>query len=52
MALLIYAAVALLVVWSAAYLIRHVRRQLQGGCGCGPGCGGDCFACRRDCGHR
>ena len=36
----IYAAVALLVLWAVVYLARHVRRQLRGECGCGGSCGG------------
>ena len=38
---LIYAAGALLAVWAVWYVIRHLRRQLRGDCGCGGGCG-DC----------
>ena len=45
---LIYAAIAALAVWAVVYLVRHVRRQLRGDCGCGGGadcCNGDCGAC-------
>ena len=42
----IYLAVAGLVCWSVWYLIRHIRRQMKGDCGCG--CGKDC----RSCPHR
>lgn len=39
----IYALVAALSVWAVCYLVKAVRRQLKGGCGCG--CGGDCARC-------
>lgn len=43
---IIYAAVAALAVWAVVYLVRHVRRQLKGDCGCsGGGCSGDCSCC-------
>ena len=42
---IIYAAVALLVLRAVVYLVRHVRRQLRGECGCGGSCGGDCGSC-------
>ena len=48
----IYAAVALLILWAVVYLVRHVRRQLRGECGCGGSCGGDCAACGQSCGKR
>ena len=38
----IYAAVALLILWAVVYLVRHVRRQLRGGRGGGEPWGGDC----------
>ncbi len=40
----IYALVAALSVWAVWYLVKAVRRQLGGGCGCG--CGGDCGRCK------
>lgn len=45
----IYAAIALLVVWAVVYLVRHIRRQLKGDCGCGQGadCPGNCGSCGR-----
>ena len=46
---IIYAAVALLVLWAVVYLVRHVRRQLRGECGCG---GGDCASCGQSCSRR
>ena len=49
----IYAAVALLILWAAVYLVRHIRRQLRGECGCcGGGCSGDCTSCGHSCGTR
>ncbi len=42
----IYALVAALSVWAVCYLVKAVRRQLTGGCGCGGGCGGDCGKCK------
>ena len=39
----IYLAVAALIGWSVWYLVRCVRRQLRGDCGCG--CGKDCKSC-------
>ena len=38
---IIYAAVALLILWAVVYLARHIRRQLRGE----GGCGGDCAVC-------
>lgn len=32
---IIYLAVGVLAVWAVWYVIRHVRRQLRGECGCG-----------------
>lgn len=46
---LIYLAIAALVVWAVIYLVRHVRRQLKGDCGCAGACGGDCNACGKNC---
>lgn len=40
---LIYALVALLVIWAMWYLAKTIRRQVKGGCGCG--CGGNCARC-------
>ena len=40
----IYAALAVLILWSVWYLGRRVARQLRGECGCGGTCG--------DCGSR
>ena len=40
MSYVIYALVAALILWSVVTVIRHVRRQLRGGCGCGCGCEG------------
>ena len=37
---IIYAGVALLILWAVVYLVRHVRRQLRGEYGCGGDCGG------------
>ena len=49
----IYAAVALLILWAAVYLVRHIRRQLRGECGCcGGSCSGDCASCGHSCGTR
>ena len=45
----IYAAVALLILWAVVYLVRHVRRQLRGECGC---CGGSCASCGKSCSRR
>lgn len=47
----IYLAIAALAVWAVVYLVRHIRRQLRGDCGCGggAGCGGDCSACGKSC---
>lgn len=44
---LIYAAIAALVVWSVVYVVRHVRAQMRGDCGCGKGssCSGNCSGC-------
>ncbi len=46
---IIYAAVALLILWAVIYLVRHVRRQLRGECG---SCGGDCASCGHSCSKR
>lgn len=40
---IIYALVVLLVVWSVWYVLRSVRKQLRGDCGCGRG--SDCASC-------
>ncbi|MEG1396376.1 MAG: hypothetical protein RSC82_05290 [Oscillospiraceae bacterium] len=42
----IYAAVAFLIIWSVWYMIRHLRRQAHGDCGC---CHGDCGSCHGGC---
>ncbi|MEG0764744.1 MAG: FeoB-associated Cys-rich membrane protein [Pseudoflavonifractor sp.] len=39
---IIYAAVAVLILWAVVYLIRNIRRQLRGKCSA---CGGDCSHC-------
>ena len=46
---IIYLAVGVLAVWALWYVIRHVRRQLRGECGCGGGCAGNCCACKKSC---
>ena len=45
---IIYAAVAALILWAVVCLVRHVRRQLRGECGCG----GDCASCGQSCSRR
>lgn len=40
---LIYLLIAALVLWSVWYLVKTVRRQIRGGCGCI--CGGNCGRC-------
>ena len=45
MNILIYLAVAALALWSVWYVVRTVRRQLKGDCGCS----GDCAACGKTC---
>lgn len=50
---MIYLAIAVLVVWSVWYLLRHVKRQLHGDCGsCGGGCDGNCGSCGKSCKHK
>ena len=49
---IIYAGVALLILWAVVYLVRNVRRQLRGECGCGGDCGGSCASCGHSCGKR
>lgn len=50
---IIYAAVGLLILWAVIYLVRHVRRQLRGECGCcGGSCSGDCASCGQSCSKR
>ena len=47
---IIYALVAVLVIWAVWYLIRSGRRQLRGQCGCGgdcTGCTGECNRCKK-----
>lgn len=44
---IIYLAVGVLAVWAVWYVIRHVRRQLRGECGCGGDCAGNCCACKK-----
>ena len=46
---IIYAAVALLILWAVIYLVRHVRMQLRGECG---SCCGDCASCGHSCSKR
>ena len=41
----IYVGVAVLIAWSAWYLLRQIGRQLKGDCPFG--CGGDCAGCPR-----
>ena len=41
--LIIYAAVLALSGWAVWYVVRHLRRQMKGRCGCG--CGGACDGC-------
>ncbi len=43
---LIYLLIAALTLWSVQYLVKAVRRQLRGGCGCGGDCG-SCGSCKR-----
>lgn len=45
----IYLAIAVLVIWSVWYVIRHIRRQLAGRCGCEDGCSGNCSGCGKTC---
>ena len=50
---IISAAGAALSLGAVVCLVRHVRRQLRGECGCGGGsCGGDCTSCGQSCGKR
>ena len=46
----IYAGVALLILWAVIYLARQIRRQLRGECGCGGSCSGKCDCCSCGCG--
>lgn len=46
---IIYLAIAALAVWAVVFLIRHIRRQLQGECVCGVSCSGDCVSCGKHC---
>lgn len=41
----IYVLVAALIIWAVWYLVKSIRRQIKGDCGCG--CGKDCRNCGR-----
>ena len=40
----IYVLVAALIVWAVWYLVKSIRRQIKGDCGCGKDC--------RNCGRK
>lgn len=42
---IIYVAVAVLVLWSVWYVLRHVYRQFKGRCSCD----GNCASCGNTC---
>ena len=47
---IVYALIVLLVCWSVWYVLKTVRRQVKGDCGCG--CSGGCAGCGSSCSGR